>query len=61
MNNTIFKINFIKELQELVAYGNSSKVKITIPKSFCGVEFEISEEEDIKIETTEHSGFNLDK
>ena len=56
-----FNINFIKELQELVAYSGSSTVKITIPKNFCGVEFSISEEEDIKIEITEHSGFNLDK
>ena len=62
MNNTNFKINFITELQELIATGKYSKVKIVIPKNFCGVEFEVTEEsEDIMFKTVEHDGFNLDK
>lgn len=47
MSDTKFEINFIKELQELVAYGKSSNVKITIPKIFCGVEFAISEDDEL--------------
>ena len=62
MNKSSFQINFINELNELIATGKYSKVKIIIPKKFCGVEFEISEDSElVSIETTEHSGLNLDK
>lgn len=62
MNENNFKINFINELNELIATGKYSKVKITIPKKFCGVEFAISKDSElVSIETIEHSGFNLDK
>ena len=62
MKDTNFEINFITELQKLIATGKYSKVKITIPRNFCGVEFEVTEEsEDIIFKTVEHDGFNLDK